>query len=397
MTMTPELLAPAGNLSKLKLAFYYGADAVYAGGKLFSLRTFADNFSEEELAEGIAYAHERGKKVYVAANIFARNGDLRGLETYFRRLFELRADAVLISDPGAFALCRRTAPSLPVHISTQANTMNAEAVRFWKEAGASRVVLARELSVGEIARIRDEVPGIELEAFVHGAMCVSYSGRCYLSDYLEGRSSNRGACAQPCRARYRIQAEGKEGWYEVEEDARGAYLMNSKDLNMSGHLDALRDAGVCSFKIEGRMKSEFYLATVVNAYRRILDGADPSALAAEFRAGTHRNYVTAYELGAGGAQSSSASQEKGECEFIALVKGYGAGRVRVEMRGRFFEGETLEILTPSAYFGKSVTVKEMRKDTGEPCADAKLVQGEYSFACPYPLSEGDILRRRTAQ
>ena len=262
-----ELLAPAGNLQKLKIAFYFGADAVYVGGKTFSLRTFADNFTGDELREGIAYAHERGKKVYVAANIFARNADFPQLTEYFKFLLDAGADAVLVSDLGAFRACRRVAPSLPVHVSTQANTCNAQAAAFWKEAGAERVVLARELSLNEISEIHAYNPELELEAFAHGAMCISYSGRCFLSDYLDGRSSNRGACVQACRYRYSVRTEEcKNGdWMSIEEDEKGAYLLNSKDLNMSAHLEEMQRAGVCSFKIEGRMKSEYYLATVVNA------------------------------------------------------------------------------------------------------------------------------------
>ena len=208
--MKPELLAPAGNLKKLKLAFLYGADAVYLGGKDFSLRTFADNFTKEEMAEGIAYAHARGKKVYVTANIFARNHDFKALGEYFSALQEMGADAVLVSDLGVFRTCREAAPRLNIHVSTQANTLNAQAAKLWRELGASRVVLARELSVAEIAQIHAENPDLELEVFVHGAMCISYSGRCYLSDYLDDRPANRGACVQACRRKFRVQSEGDD-------------------------------------------------------------------------------------------------------------------------------------------------------------------------------------------
>ncbi len=392
----PELLAPAGNFAKLKLAFYYGADAVYAGGRAFSLRTFADNFTEEELAEGIAYAHARGRRVYVAANIFARNFDLRGMETLFRHLEEMKADAVLISDPGAFALCRKVAPDLPVHISTQANTCNALAAKFWEEQGARRIVLARELSVKEIAEIHSVCPNLEIEAFVHGAMCISYSGRCYLSDYMDGRPANRGECAQVCRRKFRIQTQegGSQDFYDVEEDGRGAYVLSSKDLNMSAYLEELEKAGVVSFKIEGRMKGEFYLATVVNAYRRLLDGGDREILGRELLACAHREYTTAYELPH--AQAPEGTQTQGEYDFVGIVRGYDAGRVFVEMRGRFFEGERLEILTPSAHFLQNVTVKGLASTDGVRCDDAKLVQAVYSFECPLALCEGDILRRKRA-
>lgn len=398
MNKKPELLAPAGNLQKLKTAFYFGADAVYLGGKQFSLRTFADNFTEEELAEGVRYAHERGKKVYACANIFARNADFARLPDYFVFLRKIGIDAVLISDPGVFRVCRKAAPDLPVHVSTQANTTNAQSAAMWKELGASRVVLARELSLGEIAQIHAENPDLELEAFVHGAMCISYSGRCLLSDYLDGRSSNRGACAQACRYEYELRARDREdkGWLALGEDGKGTYFLNSKDLNMSAHLAELAAAGVVSFKIEGRMKSEYYLATVVNAYRRILDGGDLQTLGEELSACAHRDYTTAYMLG-GNAQTVSRddSQTKGTCEFIAVVKGSQAGRVTAEMRGRFYEGEELEILSPNGSFAKSFPVSNLRDRNGEPCADAKRVQEKYTFDCPYPLSEGDILRRRT--
>lgn len=393
----PELLAPAGNLNKLKLAFYFGADAVYVGGKSFSLRTFADNFTEEELAEGIRYAHERGKKVYVAANVFARNSDFEQLTDYFRLLEQIGADAVLISDLGVFRLCRTVAPDLTVHVSTQANTTNAQSAAMWQELGASRVVLARELSLAEIAEIHAENPSLELEAFVHGAMCISYSGRCLLSDYLDGRSSNRGACVQACRYRYQIKTEEcKNGdWVEVEEDEKGAYFLNSKDLNMSGHLQALADAGVCSFKIEGRMKSEYYLATVVNAYRRLLDGGDTEALQEELKCSAHRAYTQAYALGENARTVSyDNSQTKGTCDFIAVVRDYRDGRAYVEMRSRFYEGDVLEILSPSEWFGKSVTVQDMKDAHGEACQDAKRVQEIYSFPCNAALRHGDILRRR---
>ncbi len=392
--MKTELLAPAGNLEKLKLALYFGADAVYLGCKQFSLRASAGNFGEEDLAEGIAYAHARGKKVYVCTNIFAQNADMGALSALFPRLEALGADGVLISDLGVLRVARRTCPHLPVHISTQANTMNAEAVALWRELGASRVVLARELSLREIAEIHAAVPEIELEAFVHGAMCISYSGRCYLSDYLHSRSSNRGACAQPCRERYLLTTEGGE-LLSAEEDGRGTYLLNSRDLNLSEHLEELMAAGVCSFKIEGRMKSESYLATVVGAYRRRLDGAPQEIVASELDTIAHRTYTTAYALGENGQTiSPDGSQEAGSCDFVGIVRGYEEGSVCVEMRSRFYTGDVLEILSPALPLGSKVCVGEMTAPDGSPCRDAKLVQGRYRFSCPTALHAGDILRRR---
>ncbi len=392
-----ELLAPAGNFQKLKVAFYYGADAVYLGGKAFSLRSFSENFTDEELGAALSYAHERGKKVYVCANIFARNSDLAELERHFRLLGDLKADGVLLSDPGALRLCRRVAPDLPVHISTQANTLNREAAAMYRDLGATRVVLARELSLEEIAGIHAHVPELELEAFVHGAMCISYSGRCLLSDYLDGRQSNRGECVQACRWRYRIQSRESKSleWYDIEEDGRGTYILNSKDLNMSRYLGALRDAGVCSFKIEGRMKSEYYLATVVGAYRRILDGGYTEALGRELDASARRAYTTAYALGENRAtEDYSNLPSESRCTYIANVLFSRDGRVGVEMRNRFREGETLEILSPGESFGREIAVRDLRDGEGAPCPDALLVQGTYSFACPFPLQAGDMLRRR---
>lgn len=395
--MKPELLAPAGNFEKLKTALYYGADAVYLGGKQFSLRSFSENFSDEELGLAVEYAHGRGKKVYACANIFARNADFKALEAHFRLLEAVNADGVLVSDPGVFRACKKVAPKLPVHISTQANTLNAQTAALWRDLGAVRVVLARELSLAEIAEIHTQVPDLELEAFVHGAMCISYSGRCLLSDYLDGRSSNRGACVQACRWKYRLQAEEtKTGeWYDVEEDGRGTYILNSKDLNMSEHLSELQNAGVCSFKIEGRMKSEYYLATVVNAYRRIIDGGFTKALGDELSCAARRAFTTAYAFGENRETVTyDNSQVPGECKFIGVVKDFEGERLTAEMRNRFREGDVLEVLSPGEFFGKEFTVKNMKDGDGAPCDDAKLVQGQYSFECPYPLREGDILRKR---
>ena len=397
--MKPELLAPAGNLKKLKTAILYGADAVYLGGKAFSLRAFSDNFTEEELREGIVYAHERGKKVYVCANIFAKNEDFGGLPAYFRMLEDLKADGVLVSDLGVFRTLRACAPSLPVHISTQANTLNKEAARFWKEAGATRVVLARELSLAEIKEIHEAVPDLELEAFVHGATCISYSGRCLLSDYLTSRPSNRGECVQACRFEYELRAREQNGdWFPITEDGRGAYLLSGKDLNMSAHLNELASAGVCSFKIEGRMKGEYYLATVVNAYRRLLDGADLRSMQRELLAASHRDYT---EFNACGRNADTVSYDdnktEGSCDFIATVTDYENGRAFAEMRGRFYEGDVLEVLSPTDAFLRETEVKDLRDSDFVPQSDAKRVQEIYSFECPFRLAKGDILRRRKKQ
>lgn len=396
--MTTELLAPAGNFAKLKTAFYFGADAAYLGGKEFSLRSFADNFTREELVRAVEYAHGLGKKVYVTANIYARNGDLAAMEDYFAFLEQAGADAALISDPGVLYAAKKAAPGLPVHISTQANITNKYAVKFWRDMGACRAVLARELSLAEIAEIHDFVPDMELEAFVHGAMCISYSGRCLLSDYLTGRPSNRGECAQACRWNYSIRKrddKSDSGWLDMEQDERGAYILNSKDLNMSAYLDKMRQAGVCSFKIEGRMKSEYYLATVINAYRRCMDGGYSGVVERELATAAHRDYTTAYALGENhGTVNYSDSQAKGDCDYIGNVAGTEGDCVLVEMRGRFRKGDVLEVLSPSENFGRSFEVGNVWLPDGSLTDDCKLVQTVYKVECPYKLSTGDILRRR---
>lgn len=396
--MKVELLAPAGNFNKLKTAFYFGADAAYIGGKSFSLRSFADNFDEAELKAAVDLAHSLGKKVYVTANVFARNADFGALEDYFKTLYSIGADAAIISDSGVFYAAKKAAPKLAVHISTQANLTNKYAVKFWKEQGVERAILARELSLKEISEIRDFVPDIELEAFVHGAMCISYSGRCLLSDYLAGRPSNRGECVQACRWNYTVkknEAGAESGEMPVEEDERGTYIFNSKDLNMSAHLREMAEAGVTSFKIEGRMKSEYYLATVINAYRRCIDGGYSTVVEKELLTAAHRDYTTAYALGENHATVNYAdSQAKGDCDYIANVVEGGEGYARVEMRGRFKVGDTLEVLSPSCEFGKAFTVESAQTSSGESVGDCKRVQEIYKVNCPYKLRAGDILRRR---
>ena len=399
-----ELLLPAGNLKKLKTALYFGADAVYAGGKNLSLRAFADNFTENELAEGIAYAHTLNKKVYVTANIFAKNADLKEAENYFKFLEDVKADAVLISDAGLISLCKRVAPKLTVHISTQANVSNIEAVKFWQDIGAKRVVLARELSLDEIREIHAAVPDIELEAFVHGAMCVSYSGRCLLSSYFSERSSNRGECVQPCRWEYRLTEVRRDISLGVEEDERGTYFMNSCDLRLLSRLPDLISAGISSFKVEGRMKSEFYVATVATAYRRALDeynrlGRIENASEYEqiLENISHRAYTEAY---LDGENQHTVSLEK-EClkekyRYIATVlkaEPTACGcRATVEMRNRFKTGDCINVLSPNEYNGKTFIMGDILLEAdGSVTNDAKLVQSVYSFDCPVLLNAGDLL------
>lgn len=400
--MKVELLAPAGNYAKLKTALYFGADAVYLGGKNFSLRTFADNFTEEELSSAVTFAHAQNKKVYVTANVFARNADFAYLKDYFAFLQEVGVDGAIVSDPGAIYLAKQVAPKLSLHLSTQANTTNKYSVKFWKEEGLSRIVLARELSLKEISEIHEFVPDIELEAFVHGAMCISYSGRCLLSDYLDGRSSNRGACVQSCRWRYEMRAlnatNGKSEWLPIEEDERGTYILNSKDLNMLAKLKEMEGAGISSFKIEGRMKSGYYLATVINAYRRLMDGQDFEISNTELANVAHREYTEAYAMGSNSQTVNYAdSQSKGEYIYIADVLGMEEGCVVAEMRNRFKKGDLLEVLSPKDTFSKTFVADEIYNSLGEGVEDAKLVQEKYKIKCPYPLEAGDYLRRKVVK
>ena len=277
---TPELLVPASSLEVLRTACLFGADAVYIGGQVYSLRAKSKNFSLEEMKEGIAFAHAHGVRVYVTANIFAHNGDLPGLREYFMQLGQIRPDALLISDPGVFSIARSLLPDMEIHISTQANNTNSETYRFWYRLGAKRVVAARELSLAELKQIRADIPeDMEIEAFVHGAMCISYSGRCLLSNYFTGRDANRGACTHPCRWKYAVMEETRPGQYlPVYENERGTYIFNSKDLCMIEHIPEMIDAGIDSFKIEGRMKTALYVAVTARTYRQAIDDylSDPA-------------------------------------------------------------------------------------------------------------------------
>ncbi len=396
-----ELLMPAGNLKKLKTAFHFGADAVYIGGKAFSLRAFADNFSREEMKEGIDFAHLLGKKVYVTANIFAKNSDLDEAKEYFEFLQDVQADAVLISDMGMLSLCREVAPNLAIHLSTQANTTNVQAVKFYKNLGVKRVVLARELGLKEIAEIHSAVPDIELEAFVHGAMCMSYSGRCLLSSYFSGRSANRGECIQPCRWSYQITEVERHADkpLKVEEDERGTYFMNSRDLRLLSHIPEITEAGIVSLKVEGRMKSEFYVATVANAYRHAINEylhlgrIEHENLYNEWlETVAHRTYTDAYFEGDNpDTVCKGAGQQPEKYVFTAVIQSVEDNRVSVEMRNRFKTGDELVVLSPNDEAnGKRFVIQDIF-DGEVVTDDAKLVQHTYSFLCPVPLAPGDLL------
>lgn len=400
-----ELLAPAGDFNKLKTAFYYGADAVYIGGKELGLRANAGNFTDEELKEAVSYAHERGKKIYITVNILARNSDIDKAAEYFKFLEKINVDGAIISDAGLISVAKEVAPNLPLNISTQASVLNYKAVEFWFKQGVKRVILARELSLKEIAEIHARVPDIEIETFIHGAMCISFSGRCLLSDYRAGRPSNRGECVQACRWNYEIREKGSSGAFmEMEEDDRGTYILNSKDLNLSDYISELADAGVCSFKIEGRMKSEYYLATVINAYRRALDayykfGKDyvkDGFYRIELEKTAHREFTTAFLLGENDrTENFTDSQSRGTHKFVATVLSAGDGYAIVEMRNRFKVGDELEVLSPTDNFNKIIKVGKMETEKGEIIEDVKIVQQKIKLFTDLRLSSGDILRVKT--
>lgn len=430
----PELLVPASGPEVLKTGVIFGADAVYIGGEAYGLRAKAKNFSMEEMAEGIAYAHERGVRVYVTANILAHNGDLEGAKTYFGELKSLKPDALIISDPGMFTLAREICPEIDIHISTQANNTNYMTYCFWYEQGAKRVVSARELSLKEIREIRENIPEeMEIESFVHGAMCISYSGRCLLSSYLTGRSANRGACTHPCRWKYALVEETRPGEYmPVFENDRGTFIFNSKDLNMIEHIPELVEAGIDSFKIEGRMKTALYAATVARTYRRAIDDyfvseeqyrANMDWYRSEIAKCTYRKFTTGFYFGKADETTQIYDESTYVSEYIylgtveALTKvsgaaggmkaddgaspeeGTAAGEgkrqkrlcARIEQRNKFCVGDEIEIMKPSGE-NISVQVLAMYDEEGKPVE-----------SCPHPkqkidvsLSEmpaiGDILR-----
>lgn len=399
-----ELLAPAGNFSKLKTAIYYGADAVYLGGKEFSLRAQADNFSNEEILKAVEYAHAKNVKIYVTVNIFARNYDFEKAKEYFVFLQNSGVDAVLITDVGLISVCKEVAPKLNIHLSTQANTLNKYSVKFWGEMGVERVVVARELSLAEIKEITDFCPNVQIEAFIHGAMCISYSGRCLLSNYFNGRDANRGECVQACRWHYELREKSKEGdYYPIEEDGRGTYVLNSKDLNMMNYVGEMIKAGIVSFKIEGRMKSEYYLATVINAYRRAIDEfckigdkyKENSMFYDELLKTNHRVFTTAYMLGDNAETVNYEDcQSSGDRTFIAnVVEDFNGEYFVVQMRNRFKKGDELEILSPSNNFNKKIMVDKVTDEEGNIVEDAKLVQQRLRIYSNLDLRCGDILRR----
>ena len=389
-----ELLAPAGTFLKLKTAFKFGADAVYFAGKKFGLRAFAGNFEDDEIEKAVNYAHSLNKKVYITVNILAHEADFDGLKDYILYLDKIGVDALIVADVGIIKLIRDIAPNLDIHVSTQANVTNSYSVKFFKDLGVKRIVLARELSITEIKKIHEEVPDIELEAFVHGAMCISYSGRCLLSNYFTGRDSNRGACVQACRWEYTITEKSRQGQqFPIEEDERGTYILNSKDLCMINHLKELEEAGVCSFKIEGRMKSEYYVACTVNAYKRALNGEDIDVT--ELEKSSHRLFTTGFYFGEKDKECFESSSPVQTHEFMALVlEDEKDGYVKIEQRNRFKVGDSLEVLSPDENFNKIIVVTEIKNLKGELIDDAKKVQEMLLLKTDLHLKEGDILRAK---
>lgn len=383
----------------------YGADAVYLGGKMFGLRAFANNFSIEEIAEAAAYAHGLGKKVYVTVNIFAHNEDLARLPDYLLELQKAGVDALLISDLGVWNVARQTVPEMPLHVSTQANTSNWAAVQAWKALGAERVVLARELSLEEIREIGARTD-VELEAFVHGAMCISYSGRCLLSSYLTGRDGNRGACAQACRWEYSlIEKNRSDEGFDIEEDERGTYVMNSKDLCLIDHIPDLIEAGICSLKIEGRMKSIHYVATVVSVYRKAIDAYwnDPKKYQVtdewrqELEKVSHRPYTKGFAFGKPGSdgQVYTTSSYEQTHDFVGIVLAYDADakRAYIEQRNNVKNGEVLELLMPDGELFP-LTLEDMRNADGESIDCAPHAQQKFSIVSDRALMPDSLLRRK---
>ncbi|CBZ04462.1 U32 family peptidase [Clostridium botulinum] len=398
----PELLAPAGNLEKLKTAINFGADAVYLGGSRLNLRAFADNFTDEELQEGIKYAHDRGRKVHVTINVFPRNEDFNGLEEYLKKLYEFNVDAIIVSDPGIIMTARETVPNLEIHLSTQANTVNFKTIDFWYKQGVKRTVLARELTLEEIKTIREKIEkDCELEAFVHGSMCMSYSGRCLLSNYMTGRDSNRGACAQPCRYKYYLMEEKREGeYFPILEDDKGTYIMNSKDMCMIEHIPELVQSGIDSFKIEGRMKSSFYVATVVKAYREAIDAyfEDPENYTFKekwmdyLKKASHRAYFTGFYFNDPDKQLHESSSYIRTCDIVGIVKEFSEETMEaiVEQRNKVLDGDELEVLRPEGPIFK-INIANMRDKNDKKIDSAPSAQMVFKVNTDKSLKENDIL------
>ena len=388
-----ELLAPARGLEQLEYALHYGADAVYIGGERFGLRQRAQNFSVEEIALGAKRAHKANKRLFVTINAVMHEDDLVPLCSYLEEIEAAGVDAVIVSDLAALKTAQRCAPSAKIHVSTQASVANSEAAMAWRDLGASRIVLARELSLTEIAAVKEAVgETLEVEVFVHGAMCMAYSGRCLISNYLAGRDANRGHCTHPCRWQYALLEETRPGQiFPIEEDSRGTFIMNSKDLMMLEHLNELKGAGVDSIKIEGRMKGSYYVATVINAYRQVLDGAAPKDFLREMDCVSHRPYSTGFFFGEA-SQALDASEYEQTHILVADVVSWTEGRVVVNLRNRILEGDTLEVLSPKIPV-RTFVAKNIQDGKGESCAVASANMKTYSFDAPFEIRPMDIIRK----
>lgn len=404
-----ELLIPAGSLEVLKTAVRYGADAVYIGGEAFGLRAKAHNFTIPDMKEGIAFAHEHGCKVYLTVNVFAHNRDIEGIREYFRTLREVPVDALIISDPGVFMMAKELLPDTEIHISTQANNTNYETYRFWYRMGAKRVVSARELSLEEIGEIRKHIPeDMEIESFIHGAMCISYSGRCLLSNYFTGRDANQGACTHPCRWKYAVVEEKRPGEYlPVEEDDRGTYIFNSKDLCMVEYIPEMMEAGIDSFKIEGRMKTALYVATVARTYRKAIDDYKTSPelyrsnmdyYREEISKCTYRQFTTGFYFGKTTEESQiyDSNTYIREYTYLGMVEQADTqGRIVLEQRNKFAVGETIEAMLFDG-INQELVVQEIRDDEGNIMESAPHPKQRLHVELGVQLPIGCILRRKEA-
>ena len=406
----PELLMPAGSPDNLRTAILYGADAVYLGGEAFSLRAKAKNFTPDEMRDGVAFAHAHGAKVYVTANILAHNADLKEAEAYFSFLGELGPDGILISDPGLFMLAKKICPHIPLHISTQANNVNYRTFLFWHELGAARIVCGRELSLEEIRQIRQNIPDeLEIEAFIHGAMCISYSGRCLLSNYLTGQDANRGMCTHPCRWKYALVEETRPGEYmPVFENERGTFLFNSKDLCMVEHIPDLLKAGIDSLKVEGRMKTVLYTASVARTYRKALDDCMLSEelyrknlpwYREQIAACTYRDFTTGFFYGKPGADAQIYEESTYKTDYIYLgtvartSPAEGGSVVMIEQKNKFCMGDEIEIMKPD---GRDLTavVLEIRDEEGTPMESAPHARQKLFVRLSADARENDIMRKK---
>lgn len=403
-----ELLAPAGDLEKLKTALIYGADAVYFGGEMFSLRSAAGNLNIDEIKEGVEFAHNLGKRAYLTTNIFAHNEDVKPFMEYLEKIKEIPIDAFIVSDPGVLSMIKSVIPNAEIHLSTQANMTNYMTAKFWQSQGVSRIVLARELSFDEIRKIYDEIGSqMEIEAFIHGAMCISYSGRCLLSNFMIERDANRGECAHPCRWKYQLVEEKRPGvYYPIEEDERGTYIMNSKDLCMIEHIPEIIKSGITSLKIEGRMKSMFYVATVVRAYRKAIDSylADPdnykfdNTWLEELNKASNREFTTGFYFDKPDNEDQNyvTNAYSREYDFLGVVREYdeSTSMALVEQRNKINVGDEIEVFGPGIEYFTMKVEKMLDAETGEAIESAPHAQQIINIEMNFPVNKDFLLRRK---